>query len=241
MTDAPMNCDCESESPYRTIAELTRDMMIGLGYAAQASNPPPGMSEEILYHLQRAQAQLIKKNPDLRTKRFFKWTTVADTRYYDLSANETTCGLALRPEGIEWVGWEDSNGNWQELIHGIRPAFYTSVSQNGNPSHYEVRSCLEVFPAPSTSGWKLWVKGEFAQTAFDNPEHKPIIDDEAVLLLALAMAKGRRNHRDKNDAYAQASNYLRDLKAGKHGTRRYIPNTKLPPPMTPPRMESFDG
>lgn len=241
MTDTTMNCDCEVESPYRSIQALKRDMMIGLGYAAQADNPPPGIADELLYYLQRAQAQLIKKNPDLRTKRFFRWDTVQGTRYYDLDANTTSCGLRLRPDTVEWVGWRDSNGRWTPLVNGIPPEFYTSVTQEGFPTHYEIRSCLEIFPAPSTSGWQLWIKGEFAQTAFANNEHKPIIDDEAVLLLAVAMHKGAKGKRDAGDAYAQATNYLRDLKAGKHGTRRYVPGTIVPPPMTQPRMVAFDG
>lgn len=241
MTDITINCDCEAESPYRSIGELKRDLLIGLGYPAQADNPPPGMSTELVYHLQRAQAQLIKKNPDLRTKRWFKWNMQAGVRFYDFSADVTDCGLALRPDAIEWVGWVNENNFWFPLVAGIRPEFYTSATLQGYPTHYEFRSCIEIFRAPSADGWKLYVKGEFKQTAFANDEHKPIIDDEAILLLALAMAKGRRGHKDAGDAYAQASNYLRDLKAGKHGTRRYVPGGREIPPAVPPRMTTFDG
>lgn len=241
MTDAAMNCDCESESPYRAISALKRDMMIGLGYAAQADNPPPGMADEMLYYLQRAQKHLILKNPDLRTLRLFKWTTVQGTRYYDLTSHDTNCGCALRPEAVQWVGWKDANGRWTELINGISPRFYTTSSQEGYPTHYEIRSCLEIFPAPSYTGWELWIKGQFKATAFANNEHKPILDDELVLLLALAMAKGKKGHKDAGDAYTQAGNYLKDFKAGLHGTRRYIPGEIAAAPAVQPTMDSFDG
>jgi len=239
------NCDCEVISAYATLAELRERMMIRLGYSAQRANPPPGMSAEIDDFLRSAQRLLYVKNPSLRTERFYRWTMIPGIRYYGIPDNDTqteftdilaSCNKDPDVYGITWVGFEDLNGAWQPLTCGINPALYTdSVNTTGWPSHYEVRGCIEIWPAPSDS-YKLWVKGRFGIEPFTANGDRATIDDELVFLLALGNAKAHRGQRDAQGVLAQAGQYLLDVKAGRHLTRRYIPGLPSGLPLAQPRF-----
>jgi hypothetical protein len=234
-----MNCDCEAESPYEDLATLRIRMMVRLGYSAMARNPPSGMIALIDDFLQSAQKSLYQKNPDLRTTRIFKWTMVEGQRFYNVDEDESCCGVTLDPRRVKWVGIEDLNGHWTRLVEGIPPEFYTTVLQQGLPLHYEIRSCIEVLPAPNAA-YILRIKGDFGMTAFTNPEHKTTIDSEVVFLTALAYAKKHYKQADADATKALADQYLQGMKADKHLTARYVPGAKPLRPRVQPIMTAFD-
>lgn len=248
MSEVDFNCECESISNHKTLAQLRRRMMIRLGYAAQADNPPPGMNDLLTTFLQDAQEQLYVKNPSLRTERLYRWTMTPGIRYYGIRDNDTetdftdiTCGKHLDEYQITWVGIEDLNGAWLPLVDGIDPTYYTTASLRGLPSNYEIRSCIEIFPAPNAA-YKLWIKGNFTLEPFEAPTDRTTFNDMLVFLLALGNAKAHYGQKDAETALTQAGNYLIDVKAGKHGTRRYIPGTRPLPPAIRPRLITFiDG
>lgn len=227
------------------MAQLRRRMLIRLGYAAQADNPPPGMVVFLTDFLQSAQKLLYIKNPSLRTERFYRWTMTPGVRYYGIKDNDSqtdftdiTCGKHLNEYQVTWVGLEDLNGAWLPLVDGIDPTYYTTAGQRGLPSNYEIRSCIEIFPAPNAA-YKLWIKGQFDLEPFTADTDRTTIDSELVFLLALGNAKLDRGQRDAQDVLTEAGNYLKDVKSGKHGTRRYIPGTRPLPPAIQPRLITF--
>jgi hypothetical protein len=248
MSETDFNCDCEDVSGYETLSTLRARMMRRLGYAAQATNPPPGMAALIDEFLADAQRILYLKNPSLRTERYFRWTMTPGIRYYGYSTPDSegdhtdiSCDKFLQGEGIQWVGVEDTQGRWYTLRKGINPTWYTTVLQEGLPTHYDMRGCLEIFPAPNDS-YKLWVRGRFAIEPFTADSDRTTIDDELVFLLALGNAKAHYGQPDAQHVLTQAGNYLLDLKAAKHGTRRYIPGAiQLPPAVQPTMTEFGDG
>lgn len=231
----PFNCSCDDVTTNETLAELRRRMMVRLGYAAQADNPPPGMSDLLDDFLVQAQRSLYRKFNALRMKRFFKWTMQEGNRFYDLPDNDDTCDKVLDPYKIEWVGVRDVNGVWMELLQGIPPSFYTGARFNGLPERYEINQCIEVFPGP-TPGYTLYIKGQFGLTALVDDEDKTSIDSEVVFLLALANAKAHYGHPDAGNVVAQANDYRNQLVSGAHGTARYVPGTVLTPPWTRPQF-----
>lgn len=214
--------------------------MIRLGYAAQAGNPPPGMVALLNEFLQSAQKLLFRKHPSLRTQRFYKWTMAPGVRYYGIADNEVespACARRLDAYSVTWVGFEDLNEAWYPLIKGIDPVLYTRASTStGWPERYEIRSCIEIWPAPQ-GVYSLWVKGHFGLEPFIADSDRTTLDDEAVFLLALGNAKSHYGKADAQTVLAQANTYLLDLKAGMHGTARYVPqgfpNDR---PATPPRF-----
>lgn len=237
MTDE-FNCPCESVTQYATLAALRKRVLIRLGYPNQATNPPPGMALFVNDALYSAQKEIYKQltNAGIDTERFFRWTMVPGNRYYALNASEGECTLQLDPLKVTWAGFEDLNQAWYRLIDGIPPEFYTRANINfGWPTHYEIRQCIEISPAPQAP-YTLWIKGHFGLAPFAADDDTATIDDEAIFLLALGNCKAHYGQGDAQMTLKQAGNYVGGMVAGQHGTRRYVPRTKIQNPATPPRF-----
>lgn len=231
------NCDCEAVSPYDTLANVRTKMLIRLGYPNQSTNPPPGMATLIDQFLRDAQDEIYQQlqRAALRTERFFKWTMVPGQRYYAFDDEEVSCDM-LNPYKVTWVGFEDLNQAWYRMDEGIPPEYYTRANINfGWPTRYELRSCIEIFPAPQAA-YTLWIKGDFGVGALVEDTDRFTIDDKAVYLLALGNAKAHYGQQDAQLVLSQAANFSKALVAGAHGTKRYVPNAGTLSPLTPPRF-----
>lgn len=223
---ASFNCSCDDTTDNRTLADLRADLSGRLGYAAQASNLPPGMATLLNSFLQQAQRVLYYQYDCLRTERFFTWPFVNGTKFYDLDANTDTCMRKFDPRKISWVGVERDT-LWYPLVEGIRPEYYTFNNSNpGWPLRYEIRQCIEVWPIPGSGAGQLWVKGRFGLDAFAADGDKTTIDSELVFLWALAHAKAHYKQPDAKIYEDQLNRMLADLVAGAHGTRKYIPTSR---------------
>jgi len=253
------NCDCMQVLPWRTLSELRTDMMYRLGYAAVADNPPPGMNGLLYRFLRDAQIQLSKMPKfQIQMERFFSWTMEPGGRYYDILGYDDVAGVAsvdqagcnaagagsgsLDPNKVTFVGFEDLNGAWYRLAKGIDPLMYTRAQiSNGWPTNYEIRGCIEIFPAPQAA-YTLWVKGQFGLAPFldDSSDPSTTIDDEIVFLLALGMAKMHYGQRDAQAVMTQAQSYIRNLVAGSHQTGRYVPRARPAGVLTPPHFIPLD-
>jgi hypothetical protein len=105
----------------------------------------------------------------------------------------------------------------------------------GWPTHYEIRSCIEIFPAPKAA-YTLWIKGRFGLDPFVADTDCTTVDSEAVYLLACGLVKSHYGQIDAQSMLTQAANYTKYLVAGQHNTRRYVPRTTMDRPMTPPKF-----
>lgn len=234
------NCSCDDTLAYRTLGELERDVIIRLGYAARVNNPPPGMQLLVRSFLQSAQNVLYRRYAPLRTSRFFTWVMTPGERFYDLTDNYDTCTKQMDRSKIEWAGVETTEGWWLKLIEGIPPEFYTAEQFQGIPQRYEIRQCIEVFPAPNAA-YKLRIKANFGLMPFEDAYDQPTIDDTLVFLWALADAKQHYQQPDAEIARSEATAILDAIVAGDHGTRRYIPGTVQIPPWAPPIFLPLNG
>lgn len=223
-------------------------MMVRLGYAASADNPPPGMSDLLDDFLRDAQDELYLKNPSLRTERYYRWTLVEGISYYGIRDNDSStdftdidCGKHLNDKSyrISGVWLEDLNNMWFPMRCGIDATYYTTAQQGGLPTLYEIRSCIEVFPVPNASGYHLWIKGQMGVDPFTANTDRTTLDSDLVFAFALADAKAHYGQKDAVRADRKAQSMLSDYIAGKHLTRRYVPNTFQPPPAVEPVMTQF--
>lgn len=226
-------------NPNDTLLTLRTRLLRRLGFSAQVNNPPPGMAELLNDFLLSAQRYLYNKFPGLRTERFFTWTLVAGTRFYDLTLNNE--GLGGTPESttrlnalkISDVYVEDLNGAWHPLICGIPPGAYTSGDDQGLPSHYQIAQGIELYLTPDAA-YKLRIKGHFLPEAFTADGDEATIDGELVFLWALANAKAHYGRADAQEAAGQANAYLLTQVGGSHMTRRYIPGGVVEAPLPKP-------
>lgn len=221
------NCECDDDYPRTTLIEMRKRVMRRLGFSVQASSPPPGMADMIDDFIRDAQELLFRRYSVFRRERFYTWDLVAGTRFYDLDANADACTKRLDPRMISWVGISQGDGNWRPLVCGIDPVMYTTRGL-GLPSHYEIRQCIELWPAPSDSTWKLRVKGQFGLSPLVAATDTTTVEPEAVFLLAVANAKAHYGQPDAGNYAGQLTAYVRDLVRGSHMTRRYIPGTMDP-------------
>lgn len=238
--DTSYNCSCSDTTNYATLAQLRRRMLIQLGFATQADNPPPGVVELFNEFLISSQTFLYEKYQALRNERFFTWTMEPGVRFYDLLENQDECTKRMDALKLTWVGLQDSNGVWLPLIPGIPPEFYTSIDRPGIPTRYEIRQCIEVFPAPDKA-YTLRVKAKAQLEAFAADGDKTSIESELVFLWALARGKLYYGKADADAVAAQANQYLGNLVAGQHGTRRYIPGTRQIPALPKPIFLPLQG
>ena len=239
-TGVSYNCECDDPNPSRTLSELRTELARRLGFSAMADNLPPGMPELLDSFLQGAQRSLYRQYTVLRTERFYVWDLVPGVRFYDLDANADACTKQLDPRMITWAGISNGDDDWQPLVCGIPPECYQSAVEQGIPSRYEVRQCIELWPAPDSADWKLRIKGHFGLEPFADDDDQGTIDDEAVFLFALARAKAHYGQPDAANYQQDALNYIRNVTAGKHQTRRYLPGecvaAPLPKPLWVPKV-----
>ncbi|MGH8032027.1 MAG: hypothetical protein ACREO8_06585 [Luteimonas sp.] len=215
------NCECEDNSGNRTLKELRDDLARRLGYGAQVDNLPPGVTELLNSFLQGAQRALYRRYDVLRTERIYVWDLVPGVRYYDIDGNSDVCTKRLDPRKVSWVGIERDR-LWAPLICGITPEHY-SFEQTGWPTRYEIRQCIEIWPAPDDEPTRLRIKGRFELEPFTADEHKTTIDDELVFLMALANVKAHYGQPDAGNYIGQMETMMANFVAGSHHTRRYVP------------------
>lgn len=216
------NCECDDDYPSTTLGEMRKRLLRRLGFAAQANNPPPGMADLLDDFIRQAQEILFRRYAVFRRERWFTWDLVPGVRFYDLDANADVCTKRLDPRMITWAGISQGDDSWRPLVCGIRPVMYSSRGP-GIPSHYEIRQCIELWPAPSDATWLLRIKGQFGLLPLDADTDKTSLDPEAIFLLALANAKAHYGQPDADNYASQLAAYVRDLTRGSHMTRRYFP------------------
>ena len=245
MADLNLNCNCDDGAQTATLEDIRNRVLIRLGYAAQVANPPPGMVVLLNSFIQGAQETVYRKYPGKRTVRFFSWLMTIGERFYGIADNDQTgggaafpCDKIMSPGDIEWVGFYDLNNAWFPLTNGIPPEFYTSASAaNGWPAFYEIRQCIEIFPAPQAA-YTLVIKGSFGLLPFADDADFCTVDSEIIFNLALADAKAHYGQPDADRYAARAAAMLGDEVAGDHQTARYVPgqvpNTPAAPPLYVP-------
>lgn len=186
-----------------------------------ANRLPPGLTALLTGKLQEAQRTLLMRFPSLRTQRYFTWPLTAGVHLYDLIDNQEDCIKKLNPLRVSWVGIE-LDDVWRPLINNLPPEAH-SHSATGYPQRYEIRQCIEIWPAPTETRGKLIVKGDFGLEPFEADLATTTIDEHAVYLLATANAKAHYRQSDAESYFQQLEVYLSGIVAGTHGTRRYVP------------------
>ena len=229
--------------PTATLGALQQRILIRLGFANQAANPPPGMASLVNDFLQSAQTYLYRRYQQLHTKRLFRWKVNPGQRFYSLKDNDedVLCKYQIDPvKSIEWAGIQDTRNVWYPLIQGIPPSLYTLIDKPWRPARYDIRQAIELYPAPDQT-YFLWMKGHFGLRAFTLSTQSTTLDAELVFLHALANAKAHYGQPDANNIEAQANAYRAELIAGTHQTAHYVPGTISVPPAVRPTLIQFDN
>lgn len=229
--DAPVDYNSGEflDPRLETLADLRRRLLVRLGYAAQAANPPPGMSDLLNDFLRSANQELYERYRVMAKTLWFGWQTVVGQRFYDIPIN---CTKYLDPRKIT-EAWMQDDETWVPLIAGIDPSTF-NMTENARPIWYEIRQGIEIWPAPDAATYILWFKGTQGPHQFTTDTDYPAVDAQAVFLHALARAKRHYGQPDANGYDRDLEILIGNYTAGTHTTKRYIPGEKLQPPMTRP-------
>lgn len=227
------NCDCDSSlvdetAAVATLGQLARRVLIRMGYATTADNPPPGKLTEIYDYLKQAQDFLYASVASARQSRYFRWPLVEGQRFYGFSQNDDDCPKKIDPGQVEWVGVSDGpvdSEQWRELASGIDPHVYDAGVRTGWPTRFEFRECIEVWPAPDARGGYLRIKGAFGVQPFTLPGHSTSIDPELVFMLALANMRHDYDKPGADKYMKMVQTRIGDLNAQSHQLRRYMPGS----------------
>jgi hypothetical protein len=243
----PLNYNAEIMDevvPTQTLAQLRTDILIELGFASQSANPPPGMVLLINSWLIRHQQYLYRRYSQLHTRRMFRWKVNPGQRFYSLKDNDENVlgNFTMDPnKQIEWAGIQDTRNVWYPLVEGIPPQLYTMITKPWRPARYEIKQCIEIYPAPDQT-YFLWMKAHFGLMAFAQDTDSTTIDATLLFLHVLSIAKAHYGAADANNVQAMANAYRKELIAGTHGTKTYIPGTiAVPPAVRPTLIQYGDG
>lgn len=196
---------------------------------------PPNALSLVGQLITAAQDTLYKRYEIFQAPRWYTWPIVAGTRFYDIGANTDTCAKKMEPGKVQWVGISQGDVNWQPLICGIDPMLYTTP-YGGIPTHYEIRQCIEIWPAAADSSWYLRAKGQFALQPFAADTDTSSVDPHAIYLKAAFDAKAWYKQSGAAVFERDLEQYIGDLTAETHETRRYIPGYVPPKPYVPPKI-----
>lgn len=238
--DTSFNCACEVDEDAETLQSMRVKLLSMTGYAAQAQNPPPGIATLYNHYLDTSQKFIYQKFKALQTERFFSWVLEPGVRFYGLWDNGDECAVKLNRYKITGAWIQDLNNVWWPLVEGIDPTFYTLDANFGWPNYYEVRQCIEVFPAPQAA-YTLWIKGRFNLLPFTDDADTTTINPAPVQNYATYLAKAAKGAKDAGVYEAMAMEQVSDLIAGGHVSRRYIPASASIPVPTPPVMVHFES
>lgn len=238
------NCECADDVvPTETLATLRTNILVELGFASQAASPPPGMAALVNSWLIRGQKFLYRRYSQLHTRRMFRWKVNPGQRFYSLKDNDedVLCNYRMDPnKQIEWAGIQDSRNVWYPLIEGIEPQLYTMIDKPWRPARYEIRQCIELYPAPDQTYW-MWMKAHFGLMTFAADGDSTTIDATLLFLHVLSIAKAHYGKPDANNVQAMANAYRKELIAGTHGTKKYIPGSVVVPPAIRPTLIQFNN
>lgn len=147
----------------------------------------------------------------------------------------SNCPKKMNPRRIIWVGISRGDNIWQPLFEGIDPTEYSPKIQ-AIPRRYEIRQCIEIWPAPSDNTWQLRIKADMNLLPFEAPTDTTSIDPAAIFLHALMMMKA---HYGKPDAQAVAGalqQYIGNLVADTRSEHRAWPGKGVIMNAIPPKM-----
>lgn len=225
------NASCDTQYDRETMQTLRVRMMRRLGYSAQATNPPPGMSELLRDYLSEAQRLVYREYLHIwRLKRWFSWTLVPGERFYGFAGNDETvalvdpCSKVMQPDAIDWVGVSELDGsNWTPLHQGIDPRMFSDQDvASGRPMRFESGQRLELWPVPSEP-MILRVHAAFGLLPFAVDADYTTVDPDIVWLRAMTNAKAHAKQPDATNYHDQEVTRLQALCAATHGMQRYIP------------------
>lgn len=203
----------------RSLGSLRQELRDRLGFAAQGAQAGPNTATMDSF-LRQAQVMLYWE---------FDW------KYLILTTNITT------NQGQSFYDWPNdvdpdrlitvvlvdnaaSTPNIWPLVEGIDWAHDNYNTPQGRAERYERRDQIEIWPEPDSANYEIRLEYIKRLGAFTIDTDKATIEEDVILLFAIAAAKAHYRHPDASLYISQTDRFLRRLKGNNMGHKRFIRN-----------------
>lgn len=201
----------------KTLGELRQELRDRLGFASTGGRS--GANTSIIdSFLRNAQSQLYwqfdwkflisvdKSIVTNKSQTLYDWPDAVDPdRLIQVLAEDTSSSLPNIYPLVEGIDWNHDN--------------YTTTENK--PSRYERRDQIEIWPAPDSANYKIWLEYVQRLGRFTQDADRASIDEDLILLHAISNAKSHYGHRDSQVYVQQLNALLQRLKSGGMGSKRY--------------------
>ena len=176
----------------RSLGDMRQELRDRLGFAATGSQAGPNTSIMNSF-LRNGQVQLYWQFDWPQLKKVDKTTTTNQGQvFYDWPDD-------IDPDRLVNVAVEDTSSatpNIWSLMEGIDWKHDNYATPQDKPSRFERRDQLEIWPEPESNNYKIWIEYVKRLNAFTIDTDKATLDEDMVLLHALAVTKAHYSHKD---------------------------------------------
>ncbi len=194
---------------YRTLGDLRATLRARLGFGAQGSS---GGANQVLLDsfLQNAQVQLYWLQDWRHLIESEDFTTGVGQTLYDFPAG---CDRDRRVMKIE----VEHSGQWVPIHEGITTAMRSTVTSRSVPARFERFAQLELYPqADAAYTVRVWYVRDLGAFVEDNDP--ATLDDQMILLHAIANGKAHYRHPDAQVYEGQLNTLLSSIRGQSFST-----------------------
>lgn len=196
---------------YRTLGDLRSELLARLGMGAMGAS---GGANAVLIDsfLRNGQAQLYRMQNWKHLQDWFDATTGVGQNLYDYPTAGTMdtgigCSRDKRILRVETV----LSGQFVPVTEGITTAMWSTMDQRSNPQRFERLKQILVYPkADAAYTLRIWFVQDLMP--FTNANDVATLDDEMILLHAVANAKAHYRQPDAASYQGQLNELLGSLR-----------------------------
>lgn len=202
---------------YRTLGALRTLLRARLGFGAQGTS---GGANQVLLDsfLQNGQAQLYRLQDWRHLTDYKDYTTGVGQILYDYPNAGVMVGAntAARDKRVLRVE-RNYAGQWAELKEGISTDMWSTMTTRSSPQRYERFAQILIYPEPDAAyTMRVWFIADLLP--FVEDEDVATIDDEMILLHAVANGKAHYRHPDAKMYEGQLNTLLGSLRGQSFGS-----------------------
>lgn len=223
---------------YRTLGELRAELLARLGMGAMGAS---GGSNGTLItsFLRNGQAQLYRMQDWKHLIDYQDKTLGTSQNLVDYPNAGVMSGRgAARDKRILDVQTV-YGGQYRQVKEGIRMDDWNTMDTLSFPARHERYAQILIYPkANATYTVRIWFVGDL--DPFTEEDHRATLDDEMVLLHALANAKSHYRHPDAQTYQGQLNTLLASLRGQSFGSNGVYRRDDSPPPEPRPAVVGRD-
>ena len=195
---------------YRTLGDLRDVLRARLGFGAQGSSG--GANQTLLDSLlQNGQVQLYWLQDWRHLTAYEDFTTGVGQTLYDYPADCENDRRILRLE-------VNYSGQWSQLSEGISTSMRSTVSTRSVPCRYERFDQIELYPEPDVATYtvRAWYVKDLQP--FVDDSDRATIDDQMILLHAVANGKAHYRQPDAKVYEGQLNTLMSSIRGQSFGS-----------------------